>query len=97
MVVVLCAVQILTIQFLINRENNREKSRGHAWLMHIQNVNVPVDVEVEISLSDWSGSLGPTRGVISLARKVPNLEQLEQNLIFKLAAFEAESDITIAT
>ena len=90
MVVVLCAVQILTIQFLINRE----KSRGHAWLMHIQNVNLPVDVEVEMSLSDWSGNLGPTRGVISLARKFPNLEQ---NLIFKLAVFGAESDITIAT
>ena len=96
MVVVLCAVQILKIQFLIDRVN-REKLRGHAWLMHIQNVNVPVDVEVEMSLSDWSGNLGPTRGVISLARKVPNLEQSEQNLIFKLAAFEAESDITIAT
>ena len=93
MVVVLCAVQILTIQFLIHRE----KSRGHAWLMHIQNVNLPVDVEVEMSLSDWSGNLGPTRGVISLARKIPNLELLEQNLIFKLAAYEEESDITIAT
>ena len=56
MVVVLCAVQILTIQFLIDRVN-REKLRGHAWLMHIQNVNVPVDVEVEMSLSDWSGNL----------------------------------------
>ena len=53
MVVVLCAVQILTIQFLIHRE----KSRGHAWLMHIQNVNLPVDVEVEMSLSDWSDNL----------------------------------------
>ena len=74
-----------------------KRSRGHAWLMHIQNVNLPVDVEVEMSLSDWSGNLGPTRGVISLARKFPNLEQLEQNLIFKLAAFGAESDITIAT
>ena len=93
MVVVLCAVQILTIQFLIDRVN-REKLRGHTWLMHIQNVNVPVDVEVEMSLSDWSGNLGPTRGVISLARKFPNLEQ---NLIFKLASFGAESDITIAT
>ena len=62
--------------------------------MHIQNVNLPVDVEVEMSLSDWSGNLEPTRGVISLARKVPNLEQLEQNL---MTAFEAESDITIAT
>ena len=93
MVVVLCAVQILKIQFLIDRVN-REKLRGHAWLMHIQNVNLPVDVEVEMSLSDWSGNLGPTRGVISLARKFPNLEQ---NLIFKLAAFGAESDITIAT
>ena len=97
MVVVLCAVQILTIQFLIHREINREESRGYARLMHIQNVNLPVDVEVEMSLSDWSGNLGPTRGVISLARKIPNLEQLEQNLISKLAAFEAESDITIAT
>ena len=97
MMVVLCAVQILTIQFLIDREINRGKSRGHAWLLHIQNVNLPVDVEVEMSLSDWSGNLGPTRGVISLARKVPNLEQLEQNLISKLAAFEAESDTTIAT
>ena len=58
---------------------------------------LPAGVGVEMSLSDWSGNLGPTRGVISLARKVPNLEQLEQNLIFKLAAFEAESDITIAT
>ena len=56
MVVVLCAVQILKIQFLIDRVN-REKLRGHAWLMHIQNVNVPVDVEVEMSLSDWSGNL----------------------------------------
>ena len=56
MVVVLCAVQILTIQFLIDRVN-REKSRGHTWLMHIQNVNLPVDVEVEMSLSDWSGNL----------------------------------------
>ena len=84
-------------EFLIIREINREKSRGHAWLMHIQNVNLPVDVEVEMSLSDWSGNLEPTRGVISLARKVPNLEQLEQNLIFKLTACEAESDITIAT
>ena len=97
MMVVLCAVQILTIQFLIDREINREKSRGHAWLMHIQNVNLPVDVEVEMSLSDWSGNLGPTRGVVSLARKIPNLEQLEQNLISKLTAFEAESDTTIAT
>ena len=96
MVVVLCAVQILTIQFLIDRVN-REKTRGHAWLMHIQSVNLPVDVEVEMSLSDWSSNLEPTRGVISLARKVPNLEQLEQNLISKLAAFEAKSDITIAT
>ena len=72
MVVVLCAVQILTIQFLINRE----KSRGHAWLMHIQNVNLPVDVEVEMSLSDWSGNLEPTRGVISLARKSPGSIQI---------------------
>lgn len=56
MVVVICAVQILTIQFLIDRVN-REKSRGHTCLMHIQNVNVPVDVEVEMSLSDWSGNL----------------------------------------
>ena len=56
MVVVLCAVQILTIQFLIDRVN-REKTRGHAWLMHIQNANLPVDVEVEMSLSDWSGNL----------------------------------------
>ena len=56
MVVVLCAVQILTIQFLIDRVI--EKSLvGHTWLMHIQNVNVPVDVEVEMSLSDWSGNL----------------------------------------
>ena len=77
--------------------SDREKSRWYTWLMHIQNVNLPVDVEVEMSLSDWSGNLEPTRGVISLARKVPNLEQLEQNLIFKLAAFGAESDITIAT
>ena len=96
MVVVLCAVQILMIQFLIDRVN-REKTRGHAWLMHIQNVNLPVDVEVEMSLSDWSGNLEPTRGVISLARKVPNLEQLEQNLIFQLSAYEEESDITNAT
>ena len=36
-----------------------------------------------------------TRAEIS--RKYPNLEQLEQNLIFKLAAYEEESDITIAT
>ena len=56
MVVVLCAVQILTIQFLIDRVN-REQSSGHTWLMHIQNVNLPVDVEVEMSLSDWSGNL----------------------------------------
>ena len=76
MVVVLCAVQILTIQFPINREINREKSRGNAWLMHIQNVNLPVDVEVEMSLSDWSGNLEPTRGVISLARKSPGSIQI---------------------
>ena len=55
---------------------------------------LPAGVGVEMSLSDWSGNLGPTRGLISLARKFPNLEQ---NLIFKLAAFGAESDITIAT
>ena len=83
--------------FWLIEKSIRGKSRGHAWLLHIQNVNLPVDVEVEMSLSDWSGNLGPTRGVISLAREVPNLEQLEQNLISKLAAFEAESDITIAT
>ena len=58
MVVVLCAVQIqiLTIQFLIDRVN-REKLRGHTWLMHIQDVNLPVDVEVEMSLSDRSRNL----------------------------------------
>ena len=75
MMVVLCAVQILRIQFLIDRVN-REKTRGHAWLMHIQNVNLPVDVEVEMSLSDWSGNLEPTRGVISLARKSPGSIQI---------------------
>ena len=75
--VVLCAVQIqiLTIQFLIDRDN-REKLRGHTWLMHIQDVNVPVDVEVEMSLSDWSGNLEPTRRVISLARKSPGSIQI---------------------
>ena len=56
MVVVLCAVQTLTVQFLIDRDN-REKLRGHTWLMHIQDVNVPVDVEVEMLLPDWSGNL----------------------------------------
>ena len=56
MVVVLCAVQILAVQFLIDRDN-REKLRGHTWLMHIQDVNVPVDVEVEMLLPDWSGNL----------------------------------------
>ena len=59
-----------------------KKSRGHAWLMHIQNVNLPVDVEVEMSLSDWSGNLGPTRGVISLARKFPNSKNERENLIY---------------
>ena len=56
MMVVLCAVQILRIQFLIDRDN-REKLRGHTWLMYIQDVNVPVDVEVEMLLPDWSGNL----------------------------------------
>ena len=59
-----------------------KKSRGHAWLMHIQNVNLPVDVEVEMSLSDWSGNLGPTRGVISFARKFPNSKNERENLIY---------------
>ena len=75
MMVVLCAVQILRIQFLIDRDN-REKLRGHTWLMHIQDVNLPVDVEVEMSLSDWSGNLEPTRRVISLARKSPGNIQI---------------------
>ena len=62
--VVLCAVQILRIQFLIDRDN-REKLRGHTWLMHIQDVNLPVDVEVEMSLADWSDKRGPIGAIAS--------------------------------
>ena len=36
----------------------------------------------KMSLSDWSGNLEPTRGVISLAREFPNLKNERQNPIY---------------
>ena len=64
MVVVLCAVQILTIQFLINRE----KSRRHTWQMYIQNASCQLvlewkcrsTIEVAISKCLSQGKLLPT-------------------------------------
>ena len=48
---------------------------------------LPAGVEVEMSLSDWSGNLGPIGGVVSLARRGR----------IKLATFGAEFDTTNAT
>ena len=39
---------------------------------------LPAGVEVEMSLYDWSGNLGPTRGVILLARIFPISNQMAE-------------------
>ena len=53
----------------------------------------PAGVEVEMSLSGWSGNLGPIGGVVSLAQRSARKFQVR----IKLAAFGAESDITNST
>ena len=95
--VVLCTVQILSrpkrgrkFQFLINEEKSKKGAGGHVAYVHpkCQSSNWSAfDVEVEVSLADWSGKLGPIGKVISRG-----FQFRKRN-----ANFGAETDITYAT